>query len=793
MKLTAKLPLAIVGVSLFVAIGVSLVGYFTSASALKTKTHHQLQSILDARQLALTSYLGSIEEDLRVVASNALTKQALGDFASAWQELGNDPSRRLQRLYIEDNPHPTGQKENLDSADDGSTYSRFHAEYHPWFREFLRERGYYDVFLFDADGNLVYTVFKELDYATNLLRGQWRATDLGNAFRAARDNPVAASDNFFDFKPYQPSHGAPASFISTPMLDERGRFMGALVFQMPIARLNAVLQASSGLGETGEAYIVGADYLRRSDSRFTDESIILKQRVQNQAVDRALAGETGIADVAGSSGADAVAAYQPLDFAGTRWAVIAEIDAAEINAAVIDLRNRFLMAGLIFAGLCGLAGTFVSRWVTRPLSAMTTAVDDLVAGRTKVVPGIERGDEIGELANAFTAFAEQGVDATRIKLALDGADVSVMVADANNDIVYVNHRLLETFRTVEDDIRTDLPTFRTDALIGANIDCFHKNPAHQHSLLAKLSSTHKAKIEVGGRDLTFVANPVLGTDGERLGTVVEWHDITEEVMLQSAIDQVVGAAVAGDFTKQIDATGIEGTMARLANGINQLNKLVDGATRDLSGMLGALAGGDLTRRITEDYKGALGELKDNANRTADQLGEIVGQIQSASDEVGSAASEISSGTEDLSQRTEQAASNLEVTAASTEEMAATVKQNADSARNASELAETANQTASQGGEVVEQAVTAMTGIDASAQKITDIIGVIDEIAFQTNLLALNASVEAARAGEAGKGFAVVAQEVRQLAQRSAQAASDIKTLIQDSNGQVKDGVQLVNQ
>ncbi len=126
-------------------------------------------------------------------------------------------------------------------------------------------------------------------------------------------------------------------------------------------------------------------------------------------------------------------------------------------------------------------------------------------------------------------------------------------------------------------------------------------------------------------------------------------------------------------------------------------------------------------------------------------------------------------------------------------MSATVRQNAENAKNADQLAKTANQTASKGGQVVEQAVTAMSGIETSAQKITDIIGVIDEIAFQTNLLALNASVEAARAGEAGKGFAVVAQEVRQLAQRSAQAASDIKTLIQDSNAQVKDGVQLVNQ
>ncbi|MDH3662756.1 MAG: methyl-accepting chemotaxis protein [Alphaproteobacteria bacterium] len=176
-----------------------------------------------------------------------------------------------------------------------------------------------------------------------------------------------------------------------------------------------------------------------------------------------------------------------------------------------------------------------------------------------------------------------------------------------------------------------------------------------------------------------------------------------------------------------------------------------------------------------------------------QFRELVTQIHAATNEVENAAAEIASGTNDLSKRTEQAASSLEETAASTEQLSATVKQNAENAANANQLADEANGTASRGGEVAGRAVTAMSGIEGSAQKISDIIGVIDEIAFQTNLLALNASVEAARAGEAGKGFAVVAQEVRQLAQRSAQAASDIKILIQDSNGQVKEGVQLVNQ
>ncbi|MEZ5932120.1 MAG: methyl-accepting chemotaxis protein [Alphaproteobacteria bacterium] len=449
-----------------------------------------------------------------------------------------------------------------------------------------------------------------------------------------------------------------------------------------------------------------------------------------------------------------------------------------------------LMLATVIAAL-GL-GLYFRRSIAARLNILAGTVSRLVAGTQVDIPGAEIRDEIGDLARAFAAFAEQGVTGLRIKLALDNADVSIMVADADHNIVYVNERLLDMFRAAEADIKKDLPNFRTNALIGANIDQFHKVPNQQRGMLARLDRTHKAEIEVGGRSFTFIANPVRGGDGQRLGTVVEWRDLTEELAIQGEIDKVVEAAGAGDFSRRIDTAGRQGTLARLAGGINHLTNLVEGATTDLGAVLAALAEGNLTRRITADYQGTLGELKDNANLTADKLADIVARIQASTVEVENAASEISSGTQDLSDRTEQAASSLEETAASADQMAATVRQNAENAKRASDLASGANHDAKSGGDVVGQAVSAMRLIEQSAQKITDIISVIDEIAFQTNLLALNASVEAARAGEAGKGFAVVAQEVRQLAQRAAQAASDIKTLIQDSNGQVKAGVELVN-
>jgi len=237
--------------------------------------------------------------------------------------------------------------------------------------------------------------------------------------------------------------------------------------------------------------------------------------------------------------------------------------------------------------------------------------------------------------------------------------------------------------------------------------------------------------------------------------------------------------------------GKDGFYKTMSEGINRLTDTVEAVIADLAEVLSGLAQGDLNKRVARDYQGAFQRVKDDVNATSVKLSEIVGQITQAAETIAAAASEVSTGSTDLSDRTEQQASSLEETAASMEELGATVRSNADNAQRANKMADDARKAAESGGTVAGSAVSAMKRIEEASRKITDIIGVIDEIAFQTNLLALNAAVEAARAGDAGRGFAVVAQEVRNLAQRSAQASKEIKALILDSDGQVREGVELV--
>jgi methyl-accepting chemotaxis protein len=345
----------------------------------------------------------------------------------------------------------------------------------------------------------------------------------------------------------------------------------------------------------------------------------------------------------------------------------------------------------------------VQRGISKPLVRLNGAMLEMVGGSLDIViPGMDRRDEIGSMANAVSVFRENLVRNARLEAEKGQAE--------------------------------------------------KRAAAEREAAMQKMASDFEAAI--GG---------------------------------------IVEAAIAGDFSQRVALEGKSGLVLNVGTSINCLCDNIANALDDLAVMLGALSQGDMTRRITADYHGQFATLKENANATAQGIGSTISQIKQSAREVSNASAEISTSTTDLSQRTEEQAASLEETSASMEEISATVKKNAENAQHANQSAVATQGVADRGGQVVAKAVKAMARIEDSSRKISDIIGVIDEIARQTNLLALNAAVEAARAGEAGRGFAVVASEVRSLAQRSSQAAKDIKDLITNSNGQVKEGVELVNE
>jgi methyl-accepting chemotaxis protein len=479
----------------------------------------------------------------------------------------------------------------------------------------------------------------------------------------------------------------------------------------------------------------------------------------------------------------------------------AKSDARHFINQIVDSRNEMTWTTIAIAGVLLAVVLFMSFFVVRAASralrdvrAMTGVTGSLAAGDMDVqIPGGNRSDEIGEMARSLEQIRAVGLQAARAQSSLDDASSPMMIVDMAGTVIFPNKAMLSYADEFGASLSSKLSGFGGDSLAGVRFDQLHNLESLSNARLSEITGSATARMQAGERTIDLTASPVFNGRGDRIGSVVEWIDKTAQVAVEREIADIVHLATEGNFSQRLTEADKDGFMADLASGMNELLNVIDNGLSQVVKVIGSLAEGDLTRRMQGEHRGAFGKLKADVDRMSDQVEQIVGRIAKVSGAVQIGTNEISSGITDLSARTEHQASSLEETTASMEELSATVRQNADNAQEANQVAGTARDAAVRGGEIVEQTVAAMSGIEASSSKITEIVGLIQEIAFQTNLLALNASVEAARAGESGRGFSVVANEVRALAQRAASASKDIKELIVNSDEQVQEGVRLVGE
>ncbi len=608
----------LIALSLFIGLGtLAIIGSLSlnrSSSALLSQQSRSLDALRTSRQKHIEQYFEIIREQIYNFAQNRMVTQATDEFATAFAKIPNEvqwdtdsgsdihravagyydnefkprleeaeqpwrgtakyvpestPGRILQSMYIANNPNPVGEKLRLDRAETACSYNDLHSVYHPRIRDFLESFGYYDIFLFDLEGNLTYSVFKETDYATNFLTGPYRTTNFSDVYRAARDALSAGEVFIEDFKHYEPSYGAPASFIGSPVFRD-GTKVGVVVFQMPVDNINEIMGETAGLGETGETYLVGSDFLMRCNSRHSEDSTILSREVRTDAVKTAFeTHNSGTVIQSTYSGTETLAAYSPVEIDGLDWGMVAEISMKEVTAPAVSLRNQIAIVGLIVSAVIACVAFFFSRTIVGPV-----------------------------------------------------------------------HRLVAVFLS--------------------------------------------------------------------------------------------------------------------------------------------MAEGDLTQRLEVTSQDEIGRLSESFNSFRDKLSTMLQNINVGTVEITAGSTQVASSSQTMAEGACSQAASLEEISSSLEEISSMTRMNADNASTAASLSETAQSTADKGQAQMVQMLEAVVETKAASDEISKVIKVIDSISFQTNLLALNAAIESEGAGEFGKRFAIVAEEVRALAQRSADASQETSRMIEKS-------------
>jgi methyl-accepting chemotaxis protein len=409
-----KIPMLLVGFCLLSTSITSLAAFQVAKNNVFNAYQAELSALSDVTRDSIDGYLKSIQEDLAVVAKNPYTLTALDDFKISWSKLEGDRKAYLQNLYIATNPFPAGQKEKLDYAKDGSEYSLAHAKHHQWFRNFLNARGYYDIFLVAPNGDVVFTVYKEADYATNLKTGEWKDTDLGKAYDLAIHSKDPNAQFFFDFVPYAPSNNVPASFIAQPIVNAAGVNVGVLIFQMPVARLNDMMQLKEGMGKTGRAYVVGSDNFLRTDPVITDDTNeILKTEIKNPLIEEAKTKDSGTilsGRIEKSNGQAALLSTSILDVLGTKWFVSVEKEVSEILEPVKQMILIMAGSALAVIAILGILGVLVGKAISNPLARAVDSMKDLTNDKLDTeISDTDRHDEIGDITAALQIFKDNAL------------------------------------------------------------------------------------------------------------------------------------------------------------------------------------------------------------------------------------------------------------------------------------------------------------------------------------------------------------------------------------------------
>ncbi len=695
----------------------------------------------------------------------------------------------LQHAYIVANPRPLGEKHLLNSAGD-TPYDRLHLRYHPTLRSYAQKMGYYDIFLVNRVGEVIYTVWKELDYATSLVDGPFADSGLGNAYRraAALTDPQAMV--LVDYRPYAPSYEAPASFMAKPVFNQ-GEKVGVAIFQLPVDRISRIMGERSGLGDTGETYLLGPDGLPRSDI-FNDpgrHSVIAAfrnpghGRVDTAPARAALDGQRGVGQFRNYQDTEVLSAYTPVRLYGLTWALLAEIHTAEALAPVAamasagtqaqeELLHEALLTVAVAVPAVALLALLVAGAISRPLRRTATTLQAVAAGDLSATLESRTGDEVGQMTRAlnhalggmrqalqaervdWAGIAEQRRELERVMAMMENAPLGMFYADDRQRLRYAN----PAARRILKELAPHL---------GLRGDCLGQ-PISALQGPREGPPPPTCVLEIGPAAIEQHTTIIRDRRGQTLGAMLTWELITEQRETQRRAD-------AAAERERLQA-------AELQSKVDQLLDVVRAAGQGDLSRDPPVQGSDAIGQLGEGLAQLLKELRGNIAtiaESAQSLAAAAEELTAVSRQMGNNASTAADESQQASKAADQVSQRMESVAESTRRLDSGAREIATHSRQAREVA-------TQAAARVDGTLNNMRRLQESGARIGDVVKLINAIAEQTNLLALNATIEAARAGETGKGFAVVAHEVKELARQTAAATGEIGRRVQAIQNETQD-------
>jgi len=766
------------------------------------------------RKELATYYTGDFSNEYR--SQNGGTSPEVGAIVS---QLDAD-SIALQHAYIRANQNLLGSKHKLDAAEEVTDYGQLHKSVHPVIRSYLEKFGYYDIFLIASEtGDIIYSVFKELDYTTSLKDGPYAQTNFAEAFRRA--NALSSPDEFVlvDFQQYMPSYEAPASFIATPIFDGDEK-LGVAIFQMPVDRITGIMAQRDGLGETGETILVGPDNLMRSNSHRSPEKHDLvpsfrnpeRAKVEGQAIAQALSGECGELVTVDYAGNETIQAFGPVDLLGNRWAIIAKMDTSEAFAASVAMEEAASKAtssslwttlAIALFGSLAIAG-FGYRFSKRVSDALNLTIaktcESLEAAADRdYSKKLTEGDagDFGRLAGALNSMLDKLWEFTDKSYDYEGQLAAIGRAQA-----VIEFSLDGTVMTANENFCQCLG-YELEEIVGKHHRIFcdpeYTNSREYTALWEKLNCGEYIadvfkRVAKDGSEIWIQASysPILDGDGNISKVVKFASNITDEVLdrqQKEARDQEIS-----EYQQQ-EVANLSAVLQAVADGdLRKTYKVADGTDNtetvhdtfsNISYAVNSMCG--KLRQVMSQLAHNATQLSSTSSQlttTANDLSNGAEETTSQSATVAAAAEQMSTNMSNMATSTGQMTSNVQSVASAVDELNSSISEIAKTAEKASGIAENAT-------ELTESSNDTIGKLGVAAEEIGKVIEVIQDIAEQTNLLALNATIEAARAGDAGKGFAVVATEVKELARQTADATQDIRVRIEGIQTSTQEAVRSI--